>query len=106
MRRSEPLQRLLEQGRDDALLRFSLGSALLAEGDARGAVEHLRAAIEHDPDYSAAFKLLGKAHSAAGEAAAAARAFERGIAVAETRGDVQAAREMRVFLARLRRAGD
>ena len=32
-------------------------------------------------------------------------AYERGIAVAEARGDIQAAREMKVFARRLRKAG-
>lgn len=97
------LEKLLAAGRDDALLRFSLGSACLKEGDVVAATEHLRHAVGHDPEYSAAWKLLGKALLSAGRAIEAAEAWERGIAVAEARGDVQVAKEMRVFARRARK---
>lgn len=87
--------------RDGALLRFSLGNALLAAGDATGAVEELRHAVAFDPNYSAAWKLLGKACLALEDKAGAADAWRQGIAVAQTRGDKQAEKEMTVFLRRL-----
>lgn len=105
MQRTASLERLLAAGRDDALLRFALGCAWLADGDPVRAAVHLRAAVRHDPEYSAAWKLLGKALAAAGDQAGAAAAYGRGIETAERRGDVQAAKEMRVFLARLGAAG-
>lgn len=89
--------------RDGALLRFSLGNALLGQGDAAGAAVALREAIGFDPDYSAAWKLLGRALAESGDPLAAAATFERGIEVARTRGDEQAAKEMGVFLRRLQR---
>lgn len=89
--------------RDGALLRYSLGNALLAHGDAAGAVVALREALTFDPRYSAAWKTLGRALAQGGDAAAAIDAYERGIAVAQARGDVQAAKEMTVFLNRLRK---
>lgn len=89
--------------RDGALLRYSLGNALLAHGDAAGAIVALREALVFDPQYSAAWKGLGAAFARSGDASAAIDAYERGIAVAETRGDVQAAKEMAVFLRRLRK---
>ncbi|WHZ20302.1 MAG: TPR repeat-containing protein [Rhodanobacteraceae bacterium] len=101
MKRIEALRAQLGGPRDGALLRHALGAALLEAGDAVEAVVQLRAALDFDRDYSAAWKLLGKALAAAGELRAAAEAWQRGIAVAEARGDVQAAREMRVFLKRL-----
>jgi len=91
--------------RDGALLRFSLGSALLAEGDPGAAAEMLRAAVDFDPAYSAAWKLLGRALADARDRDGAAAAWERGIETAHARGDVQAAKEMQVFLRRLRAAG-
>lgn len=97
------LEKLLAGGRDDALLRFSLGGACLKEDDTVAAVAHLRRAVEHDPGFSAAWKLLGRALATAGDSAGAARAWEQGIGAAEDKGDVQAAKEMRVFLKRLRR---
>ena len=87
--------------RDGALLRFSLGNALLADGDHAGAIDELRRATVFDPGYSAAWKLLGKACLAAGDETAAAAAWRSGIAAANQRGDKQAEKEMTVFLRRL-----
>lgn len=106
---SHPLiERLRAQvggARDGALLRFSLGNALLAAGDAPAAALELRAAVGFDPAYSAAWKLLGRACADAGDNDGARAAWTQGIEVAEARGDVQAAKEMRVFLRRLQREG-
>ncbi|WP_243048360.1 tetratricopeptide repeat protein [Dyella sp. RRB7] len=87
--------------RDGALLRFSLGNALLTAGDAAGAAEELRQAVAFDPNYSAAWKLLGKACLAQDDKPRAAEAWRQGIAVAQARGDKQAEKEMTVFLRRL-----
>lgn len=94
---------MLERGNDSALLRFSLAGEMLKDGDAGSAVEQAEKAVEMQPDYSAAWKLLGKARTAAGDAAGAISAYSRGIEVSESRGDKQAAKEMRVFLKRLQR---
>lgn len=90
--------------RDGALLRFSLGNALLADGKASTAIDELRRAVAFDPTYSAAWKLLGKACLDAGQAQAAAEAWRSGIAAAAQRGDKQAEKEMGVFLRRLEKA--
>lgn len=95
------LQKLIGTPRDGALLRFSLGNEYLKSGDADQAQLHLREAVIRDPDYSAAWKLLGKALGEAGERQAALDAYRRGIAVAEAKGDKQAAKEMTVFARRL-----
>lgn len=97
----ERLQGLLAAGQDNALLRFGLGQALLKDGRAGDAARHLRAAVEHDAGYSAAWKLLGKALADSGSRADAAAAYRDGIAAATIRGDRQATREMEVFLRRL-----
>ncbi|HEY3519918.1 MAG TPA: tetratricopeptide repeat protein [Rhodanobacteraceae bacterium] len=99
--RIENLRAQLGGPRDGALLRHALGSALLDVGDAAEAVIQLREALTFDPQYSAAWKLLGKAHLAVDDVDAAAEAWREGIDVSEQRGDVQAAKEMRVFLRRL-----
>jgi len=98
----ERLEALLAQGADSATLRFGLANAYLASAPAI-AIRHLEQALVQDANYSAAWKLLGRAHAALGAHAAAADAWRQGIAVAEQRGDVQAAKEMRVFLKRLER---
>jgi Tfp pilus assembly protein PilF len=87
--------------RDGALLRFSLGTALLNDGDAAAAIEELQRAVAFDPNYSAAWKALGKACLAAGREPAAAEAWRSGMAAAAQRGDKQAEKEMAVFLRRL-----
>lgn len=97
----ERLHRLLESGKDSPMLRYGLGDAYLKAGDPRAASAHLRRAVDQDPEYSAAWKLLGKALHACGAGEDAAQAYRRGIAVAEKKGDIQAAKEMRVFLKRV-----
>lgn len=98
------LEKLLAQGQDSATLRFALGSEYLKQGKSELAIAHLSAAVAMEPGYSAAWKLLGKAQTAAGRLAEARDSYARGIAVATERGDEQAAREMRVFLRRLERS--
>jgi len=97
------LEAMLAKGQDNALLRFGLGNEYLKIGDAAAAASHLRAAVEHDASYSAAWKLLGKALTQAGRRDEAEEAYSKGIAAAETKGDKQAAKEMGVFLRRLRK---
>ena len=97
----ETFERLLSQGRDSALLRFSLGNECLKAGRGEDAVAHLRSAVAQDPRYSAAWKLLGKALVETGQAEAALDIYRQGIAAAETKGDIQAAKEMKVFARRI-----
>jgi tetratricopeptide (TPR) repeat protein len=100
------LEALLVKGGDSATLRLALAARHLDAGDAAAAVKHAEAAVRLDPEYSAAWKALGSALAAAGRAAEAVQSYERGIAVAERRGDRQAAKEMRVFSKRLRAAAE
>ena len=98
---AERFEALLAQGKDNALLRFGLGLHYLGAGEAPRAAQHLRAAVVHDPDYSAAWKLLGKALSQSGDTEGAREAYRAGIEAAGRKGDKQAAKEMTVFLRRL-----
>ncbi len=95
------LEAMLERGQDNTLLRFTLGNLLYQQKAFTKARLHLSRAVEMDPDYSAAWKLYGRTLAAAGEPDAAAKVFKQGIAIAEKRGDIQAAKEMKVFLRRL-----
>ena len=95
------LEKLLGTPRDGALLRYSLGLEYAKAGNLERAVEHLREAVARDPDYSAAWKALGKALSDAGGADEALEAFRRGIEAARRKGDRQAEKEMTVFSRRL-----
>lgn len=91
--------------RDGALLRFSIGNAHLGDGNYADAATSFREALGFDAHYSAAWKLLGKALLAMDDEAGAADAWRQGIATATGRGDMQAAKEMTVFLNRLSRNG-
>lgn len=98
------LEALLAKGNDGSTLRLALSSRHLDAGNLELATRHAEAAVRLDPEYSAAWKALGVALAAAGRGPEALRAYERGIEVADKRGDRQAANEMRVFAKRLRRA--
>jgi Flp pilus assembly protein TadD len=97
----ENFEKLLAAGKDSALLRFSLGNEHLKAGAVEPAVEHLARAVALDPDFTAAWKLYGKALAAAGREGDALAAYRIGIEVAAKRGDKQAEKEMRVFARRL-----
>jgi predicted Zn-dependent protease len=95
------LEKLLGGPRDGPLLRFSLGNEYLKAGEAQAAAGHLQEAVKRDPGYSAAWKLLGRALIDQGASEQALEAYRRGIAVAEAKGDKQAAKEMSVFAKRI-----
>ena len=97
------LEKMLAAGRDSSLLRFSLGNEFSKLGQFEQAAIHLQQAVMQDPNYSAAWKLLGKALNEAGQLPAALAAYQSGIAVAEKRGDKQAAKEMAVFAKRIQK---
>ena len=95
------LEAMLAKGQDGALLRFGLGVEYLKEGKYERAAVHFRSALQFDAQYSAAWKLLGQTLAAAGRQEEALQAYRDGIVHAEEKGDLQAAKEMRVFLRRL-----
>jgi len=97
----EDLQKLLDQGQDNLLLRFGLGQALLKDNLVTEAITHLEKALEFDPAHSASLKLLGKAYATNGDSDKAIEIYTKGIEQAEQKGDIQAAKEMKVFLKRL-----
>jgi Tfp pilus assembly protein PilF len=95
------LEALLAKGNDAPPLRFALATRYLAAGDAAAAMRHAQACVALDANYSAGWKVLGRAQAAAGDTAAAIESYKRGIEVADARGDRQASKEMQVFLRRL-----
>jgi predicted Zn-dependent protease len=99
--RIESLEKLLDGPRDGAMLRFSIGNEYLKAGKPEAAAASFKAAIERNPNYSAAWKGLGKALGEAGDLAGGLNAYTEGIRIAEAQGDLQAAKEMRVFAKRL-----
>lgn len=95
------LEKMLASGRDDAMLRFGLGSALFNEDRFDEAVPHLAKCIEMDENYTAAYKLLGKSYIRLGQEAEARLVYEKGLPLAEAQGDKQTVKEITVFLKKL-----
>ena len=73
----ERFEAILAAGNDSASLRYALGTEYLRVEDTARAIEHLRVAVAQDPEYSAAWKLLGKAQTDAGLREAAVESYER-----------------------------
>jgi len=97
------LEALLAKGQDTAILRLGLGNAYMSQGDYARAVEQLHHAVTLAPGFSAAWKSYAKALGECGRDREAIAAYEAGIAAAEAKGDRQAAKEMGVFLRRLKK---
>jgi tetratricopeptide (TPR) repeat protein len=98
------LEKLLGTPRDGALLRYSLGLEHAKAGDAERAAGYFRDAVERDPLYSAAWKLLGNTLNDLNRAQEALQAYRQGIEAARQKGDRQAEKEMTVFARRLEKA--
>jgi len=106
--RTETFRKLLEKDPNSPMILCSLGIELFKEGRYPEAREHLRRAIENKPDYSVAYRMLGRAHFELRENTEARRVFIGGRKVALENGDLQTVREIDVFLRRLdkREAGE
>ena len=106
--RTEMFRKLLKRDPENPMILFSLGNELFKEGRYAEARDHLRRAIENKPDYSVAYRTLGRAHYELREDAEARRVFAEGREVAQKNGDLQTAREIDVFMRRLekREAGE
>jgi len=99
--RIEKLEDFLKDDPENALIQYSLGVEYLKLGQPEKAIAPLRAAIAAKDNYSAAYRDLGKAMGKAGFSEEAAAVYRQGIHIAQTNGDLQTAKEMRVFLKRL-----
>ena len=101
MTQLDTFKALLDKGNDNELLRYSLGNAYFKQNDFKQSIIHLKKAISHKPTFSAAWKLYAKALTANNQNDEAIVAYQKGINIAEENGDIQAVKEMRVFLKRL-----
>ncbi len=99
MSQTEIFEAMLARGQDNEMLRYTLGNAYFAEGEFDRAIEHLQQAVLLKPDYSAAWRVLGRALAGNGQLLEAKAAF--GERVAEANGDKQAAKEINVFRKRV-----
>ena len=95
------LEEMLAGGKDSALLRYSLGAEYFKMKAYDNALGHLDKALTLNPHHSSTWKLFAKVLVGAERVEEAMQAYQRGIDVALLQGDLQAAKEMRVFLRRL-----
>ncbi len=102
MNNIESFKSLLEKGNDNALLRYSLGNEYFKIQEFDQAIHHFKKAIEFNKNYSAAWKLYGKSLTENNQITEAIEAFENGFKIAEENSDMQAVKEMHVFLKRIR----
>lgn len=98
------LEALLETERDEALTYFLLGREYMEAQRFEDAGRVLQRCVELNPRYTAAYRFLGDSHRLAGARDLARQAYAAGITVAQETGDVQAGKEMEVFLKRLERS--
>lgn len=106
MNQIDTFEAMLARGQDNEMLRYTLGNAYFARQEYGKAIEHLRKAVDIKPDYSAAWRVLGRALAGDGQLLAARDAFDKGEKVAEANGDKQTAKEINVFRKRVIKALD
>lgn len=99
--RSDMFRKLLERDPRNPMVLYSLGNELFKEGHYGEARDHFKHAIENKPDYSVAYRMLGRAHFELHEDTDARNIFMKGKEVARENGDLQTVREIDVFLRRL-----
>jgi predicted Zn-dependent protease len=93
--------KLLERDPENPMVLYSLGNELFKEQKYPEAREYLTRAIRNKPDYSVAYRMLGRALYELCEDAEARRVFAEGREVAHRNGDLQTVREIDVFVRRL-----
>ena len=93
------LESSLAEDPADAFLRYGLAVQCLREGDVKEGRQRLLALIaDHPNDTVAAHQQLGQSYLEAEEMEEARAILEKGIALANKRGDWHAASEMQGFL--------
>jgi uncharacterized protein HemY len=101
--RVDMFSKLLERDPENPMVLYSLGSELFKEKRYTEASERLRKAVENKPDYSVAYRTLGRALYELKEDDEALRVFEEGRNIAQRNGDLQTVKEIDVFTKRLRK---
>lgn len=99
--RADMFRRLLERDPENPMVLYSLGNELFKEKKYDEAREYLGRAVRNKPDYSVAYRMLGRTLYELGEDTEARRVFTEGREVAERNGDLQTVKEINVFVRRL-----
>lgn len=100
----EAFEDLAAEDPENVLVRYSLGREYLKAKRYAEAERELREALRLKPDYSAAFRELGKALTCLERFREARAIYVQGAEVACRMGDLQTQREIEVFLRRLEKA--
>jgi len=101
MSQIDTFEAMLNRGQDSDMLRYTLGNAYYKEKRYAQAVTHLRKAVELNPGYSTAWKVLGRALADELLHHEALEAFDTGLEVALANGDKQVEKEINVFRKRV-----
>lgn len=100
--RIESLRAILAADPADGLAWQMLGSEYLRAGEFAQAASALEQAVQHQPMLAAIWKLLGDAYRKTENPEQARRAYTQAIEIAETTGDLQAAKEARALIRKLK----
>ena len=92
------MEAMLQEGEDNALLRFTMGSAFLKHQKYPQAIEQLKMAVELKPDFSSAWLLYAKALLGANEQASAREIIAFGLEAASRTADTKTAGELEALL--------
>ncbi len=85
---------VLEIDENDQVANFGLGSIYSDQGLHEKALSHFQTLVEHFPDYSVAYNLLGKTLEKLSKKDEALEVYKRGIAAASKKGDLMPLKEM------------
>ncbi|TAM81630.1 MAG: tetratricopeptide repeat protein [Acidobacteria bacterium] len=101
----EAFEELAAKAPDNVMVHYSLGREYLKAKRYAEAERELREALRLKPDYSAAYRELGKSLVGLDRPDEAREVYTKGVEVACGKGDLQTQREIEVFLRRLDKAG-
>lgn len=101
--RTDMFRKLLERDPENPMVLYSLGNELFKEQRYSEAKKYLSRAVRNKPDYSVAYRTLGRVLYELHEDYAARRVFTQGREVADANGDLQTVKEIDVFVRRLER---
>ena len=101
----ESFEELAAKAPDNVMVRYSLGREYLKARRYVDAEREFREALRLKPDYSAAYRELGKSLVGLNRPDEAREIYQKGIEVACEKGDLQTQREIEVFLRRLEKPG-
>lgn len=99
--RSGMFRNLLERDPENPMILYSLGAELFKEQNYPEAREYLERAVKNKPDYSVAYRTLGRTLFEMREDDEARQIFDRGREIAQENGDLQTVKEIDVFSKRL-----